>query len=456
MSASFIQGAFTGLLLRRSFARWTHRQPAKIYSPALKDDLQEDIITLKPEELESEVINEVKRHKKIENVLKPLGTTAIPSSLTNLEIPKSISEPAKKIDFKEIKKKKVALNLEKQKKLKNISVFDENGEIIYEKLQENDSKVSITLTELKSKKQRALYGRVGVEGWRMITSGLQAGCSLQCVIFSRKDELNMLKPVLPKKGVKIYKIPYKEIKLWSDLETSPGIIGVFKTPEVKELKKPSHSLPMNIVCDNIREPGNLGAILRVAIGAGCQNVILMKGCVDLWDSKVVRSAAGAHFTMPIHSGITWDEITPLLSPDNTIFIADNNKIHLKQKFSTTQEQSNNDTRTLKSNEQSDIATASSNGTEELSISDIDIPVLPYYGYDYCNTSAITLIIGGETEGISEDSYRFCAKMNGLRLNIPLYPGLESLNSAIAAAIIAFEIKKQFLQKKAQANIESVT
>lgn len=52
------------------------------------------------------------------------------------------------------------------------------------------------------------------------------------------------------------------------------IPGVFKIPTVT---KTEFSLPVNIICDNIREPGNLGSILRTCAAVGCKSVILTKG-----------------------------------------------------------------------------------------------------------------------------------------------------------------------------------
>lgn len=81
------------------------------------------------------------------------------------------------------------------------------------------------LTNLKSKKERLRTRQVLVEGWRLIVEGLEAKCKLNYVIFSRAEDLNNLRPFLPKTGVKVFKIPYKEMELWSNVETSPGLFG---------------------------------------------------------------------------------------------------------------------------------------------------------------------------------------------------------------------------------------
>lgn len=84
---------------------------------------------------------------------------------------------------------------------------------------------SSLLVRLKSKKERLRSGQMLVEGWRLIVDGLEADCVLKYVIFSHIEDLHNLRPFLPKTGVKFYKIPYKEIELWSDVETSSGILG---------------------------------------------------------------------------------------------------------------------------------------------------------------------------------------------------------------------------------------
>ena len=92
-----------------------------------------------------------------------------------------------------------------------------------------------------------------------------------------------------------FHIPYDNIKLWSDLKTPPGLMAAFDKQQLISSITPFHALPITLVCDNVRSPDNLGAILRVAAGAGVERVLLTRGCVDPWSNKVLRAAAGAHF-----------------------------------------------------------------------------------------------------------------------------------------------------------------
>lgn len=81
------------------------------------------------------------------------------------------------------------------------------------------------MVRLKSRKERMRSGHTLVEGWRLIVDGLEAKCELKYVFFSRAEELKKIKAFLPKTGVLIYKTPYKEIGLFSDVETPSGIFG---------------------------------------------------------------------------------------------------------------------------------------------------------------------------------------------------------------------------------------
>ncbi|CAB3242040.1 unnamed protein product [Arctia plantaginis] len=385
-----------------------HRNPSKVSLPFeanSKSNLKkEKIIDLDPTILS--------KGKQNEDAAKEPNTAKL--DITSLS-------PEKSLQLKQQRKEK----LKKQKfYLSQQKVFDDNGNVIYEKLKENDPRVSTLLTKLKYKKERLRSSQTLVEGWRLIVDGLEAKCKLKYVIFSRTADLNKLRPFLPKTGVMLYKIPYKEVQLWSDVETSPGIFGVFQTPSAENVQVLSRPLPLQLVCDNIRIPGNLGAILRVAVGVGCEKILLTKGCVDVWDPKVIRSAAGAHFRLPIYHSIEWSDMSSHLEKNTSIFIADSNT--------------------------NTVDTSEENHSLELN----DLPVLPYYSIDFSSLNHTTLILGGETEGISEESYSLAANKNGLRLNIPLQRGVDSLNSGMAIAVIAFEIRKQLIQFWSKQKLEN--
>ena len=63
--------------------------------------------------------------------------------------------------------------------------------------------------------------------------------------------------------------------------------------------------------------------MRVCAAAGCESFITSTGCVDVWDPKVLRCAAGGHFHVPIYYNLSWEEINKLIA-NKRIFLADTN------------------------------------------------------------------------------------------------------------------------------------
>ncbi|KAG7187885.1 hypothetical protein KM043_013860 [Ampulex compressa] len=210
-------------------------------------------------------------------------------------------------------------------------------------LQENDNRIMHLMTNVKSRKKRAKSRQIILEGQRMIVEGLKACLVPNVIFFSRISDVEHLE--LPEE-TQLYKIPYRTIQLWSNVTTSPGLMGIFTIPSVETSKticSSKNALPMTIICDNVREPGNLGSILRVAAGVGCEQLILMKGCVDVWDPKVLRSAAGAHFRVPILTSQIWSDIPSLISDNASIFVADNDTtFKMDAHLYTTNQNSDND------------------------------------------------------------------------------------------------------------------
>ena len=81
-------------------------------------------------------------------------------------------------------------------------------------------------------------------------------------------------------------------------------------------------LPITLILDNVRQPDNMGAILRVAAAIGVRRVLLVKGCVDAWQAKALRSAGGAHFHLPIFGNVEWETIHEQLPEYPQVVLAD--------------------------------------------------------------------------------------------------------------------------------------
>lgn len=168
----------------------------------------------------------------------------------------------------------------------------------------------------------------------------------------------------------------------SATETSQGLLLVIPFPEI--------SFPEQINCcmvlDGIQDPGNFGTILRAAAAFGLQGLLYTSGCVDPYSPKVVRSAMGAHFQLPLRQ----------TNPAEIEVLAQNTHLYLAEAQSG----------------------------------------IPCWQADL--RQPITVVIGSEAFGIAQ-SIRQLPHQN---LLIPMPGAMESLNAAMSANILLYEIARQ--------------
>lgn len=193
--------------------------------------------------------------------------------------------------------------------------------------------------------------------------------------------------------------------------------------------------------------------------------------MDLWEPKVVRSAIGAHFRLPIFTSVSWDKIPTLISNESAIFLADNNIVYENNlKDCAVNPESNvslasievndnymkqdnlyidaNNNQTIEDNAISQTKTYKSTAKTKSLVKKLisQLPVKPYYTLDFTEREMV-LVIGGETEGISLELCKLLCAKNCIRVNIPLTNDVDSLNVGVAVGIVTFEMKRQFVTRK---------
>ena len=137
--------------------------------------------------------------------------------------------------------------------------------------------------------------------------------------------------------------------------------------------------------EDIQDPGNLGSMLRTALGAGVDAVYLSKGCTDAWSPKALRGGQGAQFYLPIVEGV-------------------------------------------------DLLETMQNFTGNTYAMTLDGESL--YAQDLTKPTAF--VIGNEGAGLSSAVLQTASH----RVSIPMHQNLESLNAAAATAVCLFERKRQ--------------
>uniref|UniRef100_A0A182JQW1 tRNA/rRNA methyltransferase SpoU type domain-containing protein n=1 Tax=Anopheles christyi TaxID=43041 RepID=A0A182JQW1_9DIPT len=300
--------------------------------------------------------------------------------------------------------------------------YDKELKVRYTILQSNDDRYRDLMMLIGSRKNRERERMLVLEGRRLIMDGFQAGLRLEAIVTSDLKLLAELtfKPKL--KSCPIFLVKRHTMMEWSTLTTSPGLIGIFGEPSnmselVTRNAAGSKRLPVTVVCDNIREPNNLGSIIRSCAAVSVREVILLKGCAHPWDLKCLRGGTGAHFRIPIYGPIETYQLPEHMRAGSIFVVADNKK--------TTDER---------------------NGFRWKH----------YDRIDYGSADHIVLVIGGETYGVSDDIRNIIcqlAQSDGEQLqhdrkilaHIPLANGVESLNTASALSVILYELRRTLLQ-----------
>lgn len=255
--------------------------------------------------------------------------------------------------------------------------------------------MSLTKTEVKylaslnTKKGRKKEKRFLAEGVRLLEEALGADYLPLSVLYA-PSELNPRGEVLIKgftnNKVTARSISARECALLADTKTSQGIIALFECKKFSLRQQLNKGCRRILICDGIGDPGNLGTLIRSAVAFHFDLVVTTAGSAEAINPKTVRASMGGFFRIPIIEGNDDSELAAQLKKKNyTIYSAD-----LKGDYIS----------------------------RSMSIAD-----------------KTALIIGSEATGAS----RNLIEAADMRIKIPMSPGTESLNSAMAGTILMFWI-----------------
>ncbi|XP_078080823.1 rRNA methyltransferase 3A, mitochondrial isoform X2 [Mustelus asterias] len=213
-----------------------------------------------------------------------------------------------------------------------------------------------------------------------------------------------------------------------------------------------HAVPLFLIGDNIRDPGNLGTMLRSAVAAGCTKVLLTKGCVDVWEPKVLRAGMGAHFRIPVISNLEWEVVPNYLTTSTRVHVADHSYCGTESPMVPPPESGAASGQSWESSRTRQIEARESDTEDQEREFPLSLPEVEARCYYHAWAQEQTaIVIGGETHGLSLEALSLAERTQGQRLYIPMIPGLDSLNSAMAASILLFEGRRQLLSKAANVN-----
>jgi TrmH family RNA methyltransferase len=228
--------------------------------------------------------------------------------------------------------------------------------------------------------------RFVVEGVRLIEEMVLAGQEPALFFCTEDSQSNpraqALVGALLSSGREAVTVSDEVMRFLSDTETPQGVLAVAAFPEVGVAAS-----GLTLIVDGVRDPGNLGTLLRTAQAAGVAQVVTLRGTVDVFSPKVVRGAMGAHFRVPITWDRSWEEVERMVG-------------------------------------QSQVLLADPTGG------------VPYYQVDW--TIPTALIVGSEAHGAGRKGRQLASGM----VTIPMQGEAESLNVGVAAGVMLFEASRQ--------------
>lgn len=240
-----------------------------------------------------------------------------------------------------------------------------------------------------------------IEGLRFVEEAIKDNIELQMIVFcddfiekALKNEhiAKLLDDIYKRCKGHLYTVPNNLFNQISDTQTPQGVLAV-ASMNFEHVSCMSSDCTRIILLESLKDPGNMGTIIRTADAASFSAVVVCSGCVDVFNSKVLRSTMGSIFHVPVFYAENFYEASCLFRNKNITIVS----THLKA---------------------------------ENMLYDIDL------------TDNIAVAIGNEANGLSVEA----VQNSDILVKIPMTGQAESLNASVAASIIMYESVRQNLIK----------
>ena len=243
--------------------------------------------------------------------------------------------------------------------------------------------------DLKRRKARERNGLFVAEGVRTVEELARSPLVIEAALVAERAAVDgrssALAATLAERGVPVMRVSDAEFESAADTEHPQGILAIAQQPG-RTLGSLAVGDPCRLlVLDAIQDPGNVGTLIRTAAAAGAAAVVALPGTVDVWNAKVVRSAVGTHFHFPAI------EATPA---ELQAFLAEH----------------------------------------RLALWGTDAGGRPLETVK--PPSRLAIVVGNEGAGLSEALRALCSDV----VSLPMAPGVESLNVAVAAGITLYALR----------------
>ena len=256
------------------------------------------------------------------------------------------------------------------------------------------SSLQTMIRDLARRRGRERRGLALAEGVRLVEEAVAAGVEVRGAAVSPALEATTrgraLKTGLAAGGVRLEEVSQSELEALADTDQPQGIVAVIRPSSWALEQIPTPPGAVVLVLDAVQDPGNVGTMLRTALALGASGVVALKGTAELTSPKVLRGSMGALFRLPAVAAVA----------------------------------------------ASFLSWADERGVE-LWVAAADGDPMGRSRPRRERRPPMALIVGNEGAGVSPE-LRTAAER---RVAIPLAPGAESLNVAVAAGILLYEVTR---------------
>jgi TrmH family RNA methyltransferase len=253
------------------------------------------------------------------------------------------------------------------------------------------------LRALRDKKARREEGLFLAEGLRILAEARDSGRLPEILAFSAQGAAHPLAAEIiaaaESEGAEAIEVPPELLGKMSGKDNPQMLLGAYRQPSTALADIDRAASPLWIVAQALRDPGNIGTILRTGDAVGAGGLVLVDDSADPYSVEAVRASMGAVFTQQVASA-RWDEFLPW----------------------------------LRSGPGQLVGTSLKTDTG-------------YLDADY--RQPCFLLIGNESQGLPADYEAAC----DLLVKIPMAGRADSLNAAVATAVMAFHVRASWNQAK---------
>lgn len=287
-------------------------------------------------------------------------------------------------------------------------------------------------------------GRVLLDGLHLVQEARAAGLAMSTAAFTTKvlsapdGVARRLATSLAGLGCRVAQVSDAVMEAMSPASTPSGVVALATRPrhELAAVLPPSVKTPFLCVAAGVQDPGNVGAIVRVAEAGGASGVIVTGNSADPFSWKALRGAMGSAFRLPVVREPELDRVLAALFKAGVRVFAT-----ATATAAAAAAASGSTSASASSSGGADGSGGSAGGGSGSGGAGRSGVVLSRRSFsDKPLTGACAFILGGEGPGLPAD---LIASADGV-ISIPMEPPVESLNVAVSAALIIYEARRQRL------------